>query len=152
MELKGKVALVTGAARRVGRTIATHFAERGAAVAVHYNRSRAEAESFAAEIERAGGKGAKAFIADVSNSAAVKKMFADFIAAYGTIDILINNAGIGRIREDDTVAAGTADLSDDDWHKMLSTHLDSTFFCTREALWKCGLPGGSAAPSRGRGR
>ena len=55
MELKGKVALVTGAGRRVGRVIAEHFAERGAFVAVHYNRSRAEAESLVAEIEHAGG-------------------------------------------------------------------------------------------------
>ena len=60
MELKGKVALVTGAGRRVGRSIAEHFAERGAAVAVHYNRSRAEAEALVAEIARTGGS-ARAF-------------------------------------------------------------------------------------------
>jgi len=69
MELKDKVALVTGAARRVGRTIAAHFAERGAIVAVHYNRSRAEAESFAAEIERTGGR-ARAFAANLESQRA----------------------------------------------------------------------------------
>ncbi len=73
MELKGKVTLVTGAARRVGRTIATHFAERGAIVAVHYNRSRAEAEAVVAEIERAGGR-ARAFGANLESVAEIERM------------------------------------------------------------------------------
>jgi NAD(P)-dependent dehydrogenase (short-subunit alcohol dehydrogenase family) len=60
-------------------------------------------------------------------------MFTDFVAAFGTIDILINNAGIGRTRDSSEVIP-THEKSDEDWHKMLSTHLDSTFFCTREAL------------------
>ena len=66
-------------------------------------------------------------------SAAVKKMFIDFVAAFGTIDILINNAGIGRTHDSSEVIP-THEKTDEDWHKMLSTHLDSTFFCTREAL------------------
>ncbi|HEY6395217.1 MAG TPA: SDR family NAD(P)-dependent oxidoreductase, partial [Candidatus Binataceae bacterium] len=84
------------------------------------------------EIERAGGK-ARAIVADVSNSAAVRKMFADFLGAFGTIDVLINNAGIGRTREASEVIP-TQDKTDEEWHKMLATHLDSTFYCTREAL------------------
>ena len=84
------------------------------------------------EIERAGGN-ARPFVADVSSSAAVRKMFADFIAAFGTIDILINNAGIGRTRDTSEVIP-TYQKTDEEWHKMLATHLDSTFYCTREAL------------------
>ena len=133
MKLKDKVVLITGGGSGLGRETGLTFAREGAMVGINDIRPES-AQNVVTEIERAGGKGARAFVADVSNSAAVKKMFADFIAAYGTIDILINNAGIGRIRENDNVAAGTQDLSDDDWHKMLATHLDSTFFCTREAL------------------
>src|SRR6202795_3697467 len=136
MKLKDKVVLITGGGSGLGRETGLTFAREGAKVGINDVRPES-AQNVVTEIEHAGGKGAKAFVADVSNSTAVKKMFADFIAAYGTIDILINNAGIGRIRESDigeTFAPGTQDLSDEDWHKMLSTHLDSTFFCTREAL------------------
>jgi 3-oxoacyl-[acyl-carrier protein] reductase len=133
VKLKDKVVLITGGGSGLGRETGLTFAREGAKVGINDVRPES-AQNVVTEIERAGGTGAKAFVADVSNSAAVKKMFADFIATYGTIDILINNAGIGRVREDVTVAPGTQDLSDDDWHKMLSTHLDSTFFCTREAL------------------
>ena len=132
MKLKDKVVLITGGGSGLGREMGLTFAREGAKVGVNDIRPES-AQNVVTEIERAGGK-ARPFVADVSSSAAVARMFAEFIAAYGTIDILINNAGIGRIRETDTVAAGTQDLSDEDLHKMLATHLDSTFFCTREAL------------------
>ena len=98
MKLKDKVVLITGGGSGLGRETGLTFAREGAKVGINDVRPES-AQNVVTEIERAGGKGAKAFVADVSNSAAVKKMFADFIAAYGTIDILINNAGIGRIRE-----------------------------------------------------
>ncbi len=133
MKLKDKVVLITGGGSGLGREMGLTFAREGAKVGINDIRPES-AHNVVTEIDRAGGKGARAFVADVSSSAAVRKMFADFLAAYGTIDILINNAGIGRIRETDTEIAGTDNTSDEDWHKMLATHLDSTFFCTREAL------------------
>src|SRR5437899_5388034 len=127
MKLKDKIVLITGGGSGLGREMGLTFAREGAKVGINDIRPES-AQNVVTEIGRAGAKDAKSFVADVSNSTAVRKMFADFVAAYGTIDILINNAGIGRIRESDTVAMGTQDLTDDDWHKMLSTHLDSTFF------------------------
>ena len=73
-------------------------------------------------------------VADASDSAAVRRMFAEFLAAFGTIDVLVNNAGIARVRADGDVAVATIDKTDEDWHKMLATHLYATFYCTREAL------------------
>ena len=131
MKLKDKVVLITGGGSGLGREMGLTFAREGAKIGVNDIRPES-ASNVVTEIERAGGK-ARPFVADVSNSAAVKKMFADFIAAFGTIDILINNAGIGRTRDSSEVIP-THEKSDEDWHKMLSTHLDSTFFCTREAL------------------
>lgn len=131
MRLKDKVVMITGGGSGLGREMGLTFAREGASVAVNDVRPES-AHNVATEIERAGGK-ARPFIADVSSSAAVKKMFAEFVAAFGTIDILINNAGIGRTRET-TEISGLQDLADEDWHKMLATHLDSTFYCTREAL------------------
>ena len=131
MKLKDKVVLITGGGSGLGREMGLTFAREGAKIGVNDIRPES-ASNVVTEIERAGGK-ARPFVADVSNSAAVKKMFTDFVAAFGTIDILINNAGIGRTRESSEVIP-THEKSDEDWHKMLSTHLDSTFFCTREAL------------------
>lgn len=131
MRLKDKVVLITGGGSGLGREMGLLFASEGARVGVNDVRSES-AQNVVTEIERAGGI-ARPFVADVANSAAVKKMFADFLAVFGTIDILINNAGIGRTREG-AEAVATQDKTDDDWHRMLTTHLDSTFFCTREAL------------------
>jgi 3-oxoacyl-[acyl-carrier protein] reductase len=133
MKLKDKVVLITGGGSGLGRETGLLFASEGAKIGVNDVRPEA-AQNVATEIERAGGV-ARPFVADVSNSAAVKKMFADFLAAFGTIDVLVNNAGIGRTRpENEDVLLTTVELTDDDWHKMLATHLDATFYCTREAL------------------
>ena len=131
MKLKDKVVLITGGGSGLGREMGLTFAREGAKIGVNDIRPES-AQNVVTEIERAGGR-ARPFVADVSSSAAVKKMFTDFVAAFGTIDILINNAGIGRIRES-SEAIPTHEKTDEDWHKMLATHLDSTFFCTREAL------------------
>ena len=72
-------------------------------------------------------------VADVSDSAEVKKIFGEFVAAFGTIDVLVNNAGIGRVRPG-SEATPTVDKTDEDWHKTIATHLDATFYCTREAF------------------
>ncbi len=131
MKLKDKVVLITGGGSGLGREMGLTFAREGAKIGVNDIRPES-ASNVVTEIERAGGK-ARSFVADVSNSAAVKKMFTDFVAAFGTIDILINNAGIGRTRDSSEVIP-THEKTDEDWHKMIATHLDSTFFCTREAL------------------
>ena len=131
MKLKDKIVMITGGGSGLGREMGLTFARQGATVAVNDIRPES-AQNVVTEIERAGGR-ARAFVADVSSSAAVKKMFADFLAAFGTIDVLINNAGIGRTRESNEFT-GLQDVADEDWHKMLATHLDSTFYCTREAL------------------
>ncbi|HTR62458.1 MAG TPA: SDR family NAD(P)-dependent oxidoreductase [Candidatus Binataceae bacterium] len=131
MKLKDKIVMITGGGSGLGREMGLTFAREGATIAVNDIRPES-AQNVVTEIERAGGK-ARPFVADVSSSAAVRKMFADFIAAFGKIDVLINNAGIGRTREGNEFT-GLVDVADEDWHKMLATHLDSTFYCTREAL------------------
>jgi 3-oxoacyl-[acyl-carrier protein] reductase len=133
MKLDGKAVLITGGGSGLGREMALLFASEGARIGVNDIRPEA-AQNVVTEVERAHGK-AIAVVADVSDSTAVKKMFAEFLAAYGTIDVLINNAGIARTRTNqEQLLLGTIDLTDDDWHKMLATHLDATFYCTREAL------------------
>jgi 3-oxoacyl-[acyl-carrier protein] reductase len=131
MKLKDKVVLITGGGSGLGREMGLTFAREGAKIGVNDIRTES-AQNVVTEIEHTGGS-ARSFVADVSSSAAVKKMFTEFLAAWGTIDVLINNAGIGRTR-DTAEFSQTWQVPDEDWHKMLSTHLDSTFFCTREAL------------------
>lgn len=93
--LNGKVALVTGAGRGIGRQIALTLAEQGAAVIVNYNGSREKAEKTAAEIEENGGT-AMVFGCNVADTAACGEMIREIIGKYGRIDILVNNAGITR--------------------------------------------------------
>ena len=91
--LNGKVALVTGGGRDVGREIALALAADGATVAVNYNNSAAEAQSVVDEIVKAGGQ-ARAYRANVGDYAAVRTMVDSIVADFGRIDILINNAGV----------------------------------------------------------
>jgi NAD(P)-dependent dehydrogenase (short-subunit alcohol dehydrogenase family) len=140
MKLKDKAVLITGSGSGLGREMGLLFASEGARIGINDIRPEA-AQNVTTEIQHAGGI-ATSFVADVSSSAAVRQMFTDFLAAYGTIDVLINNAGIGRTRADQQPLLATTDLTDDDWHKMLATHLDATFYCTREAL-KTMVPKGS---------
>jgi NAD(P)-dependent dehydrogenase (short-subunit alcohol dehydrogenase family) len=93
LDLDGKVALVTGASRDVGRAIALSLAAEGATVAVNYRGSAEAAAAVVAEIVAAGGR-ARAWQADVGDKAAVEAMVADIAAAYGRLDIVVNNAGV----------------------------------------------------------
>ena len=93
MKLKGKVALVTGAARDVGREIALSLAAEGAAVAVNYRGSKDAAAAVVAEIEQGGGK-AIAYGADVADFAAVQNMVSKIVADFGGLNIVVNNAGV----------------------------------------------------------
>ncbi len=92
-DMSGKVALVTGAGRDVGREISLALAANGATVAVNYNRSAAEAEAVVEEIKKAGGN-ARAYQANVGSYEEVQKMVAAIVADFGRIDILVNNAGV----------------------------------------------------------
>jgi 3-oxoacyl-[acyl-carrier protein] reductase len=131
MKLKDKKILITGSGSGLGREMALTFAREGAQIGVNDIRPES-AHNVATELTRAGARSI-ALIADVSSSAAVKKMFNEFLAAFGTIDVLVNNAGIGRARSG-AEFGGTQEVTDEAWHEMLATHLDATFYCTREAL------------------
>jgi 3-oxoacyl-[acyl-carrier protein] reductase len=119
IDLKGKNALVTGSTRGIGRAIAEALSGSGARVAV-VGRDLARAEEAAAAI----GNNAKGFAADVSDTAAVAKLVADVEGAFGSIDILINNAGITR---DNLVMR----LKDEDWDAVLDANLRGAFAAIR---------------------
>src|SRR5258708_6728076 len=92
-KLKGKVAVVTGASKGIGASIALHLAAEGAAVVVNYATSKEGAQRVAAQIVSQGGK-AMAVQADVAKKTDIQRLFADTKAAFGRLDILVNNAGI----------------------------------------------------------
>ena len=93
MQLKDRVALVTGATRDVGRQIALSLAAEGATVAVHYRNSADEAEAVVSEIRKQGGK-ARAYRADVADRGAVQSMIQSIVSDHGGLNILVNNAGL----------------------------------------------------------
>jgi len=125
-ELTGRVALGTGAARNIGRSIALELAAAGAAVAINTRASRTEAEALAAEI-RAGGGRAAAFLADIADGAAVARMHAAVAAELGTVDLLVLNASVRR-----EVAFET--MSFDEWRQVMSISLDGSFHCIQAVL------------------
>src|SRR5690349_3957670 len=125
-ELSGKVALVTGAARNIGRAIARSLAAGGAAVMVNANTSRAEAEETRRLIESAGGNAALHF-ADVTDPVAVKAMVEATVAQFGRLDILVNNAAV-------RAETPFAEIRLEDWRRVLATVLDGAFLCAQASL------------------
>jgi len=154
MKLEGRVALITGAGSGIGRAIALLFAAEGARVIV--NDVNAESAQKTVSEMGAAKEKACAIRADVSDSAQVRAMFSEVASHFGTLDVLVNNAGIseaGPSRRDEINRKGEAQLAermtgggvqthwditqnvpDEEWLTVLGVHLNGTFFCTREAL------------------
>ncbi|MCC7347828.1 MAG: SDR family oxidoreductase [Variibacter sp.] len=125
-DLSGRVALVTGASRGIGRAIALGLAEAGADVAVTYRAQAAAAEDVVAEIETLGRR-ALAIGADVADAGAVARMVAAVAGALGGVDILVNNAGVALRRSID-------ELTEADFDLTLAVNLKSAFLCTQAVL------------------
>jgi len=126
VNLRGKVALVTGAGRGIGAAIAQRLATSGATVIVSDVGSPDAANETVARIEAAGGT-ARAVLADVTDAQAVETLFADLLEQHGQLDILVNNAGVAK-------DALLATMRDADWRKVLDVNLDGTMRCMRQAL------------------
>ncbi len=122
--IKGKVALVTGASRGIGKTIALELAKKGAKVAVNYNTNRELAENVVSEIKKLGGE-AKAYKADVSDYPQVKQMIKAILEDFGTIHILVNNAGV--IAKTFSVI----EITDEEWDTIINTNLKGAFNCIK---------------------
>jgi len=123
--LEGQVALVTGAAKRIGRSIALRMASDGADVLVNYATSKAEAEVVVNEIAALGRRGI-AVKADVSKRAEVVQLFAAAVSEFGRIDILVNNAGM-------FFPVKFEDLTDEQWDRIMNANLKSQFLCAQAA-------------------
>jgi NAD(P)-dependent dehydrogenase (short-subunit alcohol dehydrogenase family) len=124
-KLAGRVALVTGAAKRIGRSIALELAERGADVVVNYRSSKNEAEQLAAEIGKMGRRAATVQ-ADVSRRTEVERLVGETEKLFGTLDVLVNNTG--RFEN-----VPFSKISDEQWNGILATNLTSQFLCTQTA-------------------
>ena len=149
--LKDKVALITGGARGLGASIAKHFFNEGAKI-ILCDTNIDQANKKALELD------GTAYYMDVSNSENVKEVFTEVKSKFNQLDILVNNAGINgfenrqdlldermkvnNLQSKEFAESGkinshfdiTVNMTDDDWHQMISIHLNGTFFCTREAL------------------
>ena len=125
-ELDGKVAIVTGAGRNIGRAIALTLAEGGASILVNARSSRAEAETVVREIEAAGGS-ALVHIGDVADPKAVQAMADAALRQFGRIDILVNNAALRREKS-------FAEMEYAEWREILDVTLDGAFHCTKACL------------------
>jgi 3-oxoacyl-[acyl-carrier protein] reductase len=123
---EGRVAIVTGGGRGIGRTVAVRLAEEGAKVAISYRKDDDAAEE-AAEAVRAAGAECEVFKGDVASPEDVQSLFKGVADAFGRLDILVNNAGITR---DNLMMR----MKDDEFDDVLRTNLGGTYLCTRAAL------------------
>lgn len=124
-KLAGRVAIVTGAARRIGRSVALELAQHGVDVVINYNSSRKEAEQVVAEIQKMGRR-ARAVQGNVSLRADVQRLMEDTEAEFGRLDILVNNAGMFQHVPFDQI-------TDEQWNGILATNLTSQFLCSQAA-------------------
>jgi 3-oxoacyl-[acyl-carrier protein] reductase len=125
-ELTGKVAIVTGAGRNIGRAIALALADAGAFIVVNARSNRGEAEAVAGEIKSRGGK-AIVHIGDVADAGAVQSMADTATSQFGRIDILVNNAALRREK-------AFADMDYREWREILDITLDGAFHCVKACL------------------
>jgi pteridine reductase len=123
--LAGRVALVTGAAKRLGRAVALHLAREGADIVVHYRGSEAEAAQTVSEIE-ALGRRALALSADLREVKSIPRLFAEAAKHFGRLDILVNNAAV-------FFAARVETATEEQWNTALDTNLKAQFFCAQAA-------------------
>jgi 3-oxoacyl-[acyl-carrier protein] reductase len=134
-KLEGKVAVVTGASKGIGASIATHLAAEGAAVVVNYSSSREGADRVVSEIIGKGGK-AVAVQANLSQPKDVERLFAETKAAYGRLDVLVNNAGIYEF-------APLEEITPELFHKTFELNVLGVLLATKEAARLFGPEGGS---------
>jgi NAD(P)-dependent dehydrogenase (short-subunit alcohol dehydrogenase family) len=125
MDLRNKVVLVTGAGRRVGRTIASSFAARGAINAIHYRSSQREAQEVVDEIVSRGGS-ARSFHANLEKVSDIEAMVSEVIATLGRIDVLVNSASVFSRKP-------LAEVTERDWDVTLNTNLKGPFFLAKFA-------------------
>src|SRR5262245_38706185 len=125
-EVEGRVVVITGAGRSIGRAMALELAAGGAAVVVNVRSNRAEAEAVVKEIEAAGGR-ALAAIADVADAPAVEAMAKAALARFGRIDYLVNNAAV---RQEKMIE----DMTFEDWRYIIGIILDGAFHCVKACL------------------
>jgi NAD(P)-dependent dehydrogenase (short-subunit alcohol dehydrogenase family) len=129
MDLKGKVAIVTGGGTGIGHAVSLRLAKAGArGVLVNYSRSKEDAEATAAELEPLGSE-ALAYNADISDESAVKAMVAATIDRFGRLDVLVNNAGTTHFIPFPDLEA----LTEEVWNDILGVNLKGTFYCCRAA-------------------
>jgi 3-oxoacyl-[acyl-carrier protein] reductase len=122
--LDGRVAVVTGSGRGIGREIAERFASEGATVVINYASRDAEASEAMDAIAAAGGK-ALTVKADISRSPDVRRLVEETMHAFGRIDILVNNAGVH-------IAKDLFDTTEDDWNRTMDVNLRGAYLCSRE--------------------
>jgi 3-oxoacyl-[acyl-carrier protein] reductase len=125
-EIAGKVAIVTGAGRNIGRAIALALADAGASIVVNARSNRVEAERVAGEITAAGGK-ALAHVGNVADAKTVQAMVDAAMGRFGRIDILVNNAALRREKS-------FAEMDYAEWREILDVTLDGAFHCTKACL------------------
>jgi len=125
MDLNGRVALVTGSAKRVGRAIALALAKRGAAVAIHYRSSRAEADDAVKQIVLGGGR-AEAFAADLASVTEIERMVEQVLQHFHHLDVLVNSASVFYRKP-------LEELTEQDWDVNLDTNLKAPFFLSKAA-------------------
>jgi 3-oxoacyl-[acyl-carrier protein] reductase len=126
LDLSGRVAVVTGASRGIGRSIAELLAERGAAVGIAFREREQAAAEVMAAITSAGGR-SWAAACDVADQTSVAAFFGGVVNALGPVDILVNNAGV-------TADAHVMMLDPVRWHRVLRTNLDGAYYCTRAVV------------------
>src|ERR1700680_2575925 len=124
MRLEGKVAIVTGSSRGIGKAIAERFAAEGAKVTVNWVGSEREAQGVVDSIKRAGGD-ALSVRADVSKPADVKVLVRATVDHFGRVDILVNNAGV-------MVTKPVLDTTEEDWDRTIDVNLKGPYLCAKE--------------------